>query len=844
MAIEDRLTALCEQAPAVVTGIDFVQVVQPHVQTKLRVFFIIDPDKLLVPMVATGAIPASFPPGQVEIVSTTRGDLPLRVTVTAATWQIVPTPAGNRTVLEIDTATPGGFTFYRLTIDDQPLNRVDRFFNAVVFSFKQGCPSVFDCRTRRDCPPEGLVDFPVDYLARDFESLRNALLDFSGQRYPLWQERFPADAGAMVMELAAALGDEFAYIQDRIAREGSLETLAERRSIRRHVALVDYSIDDGESATTWIDVQAAPGIQTSVPAGTRVWATPEGEAPMPYELGLGLADQIAGVSFWIASAWNAIEVHVPDPANPCLLAGATELYLVGEFPLLATLPPGATAATFWHGRPMLIRSDPADPAQPSRRFLVHITDVEVTQDPLVLVAGIPLTITRIAWEADDALAFDLCLSDATVHGNLVVATAGETFTDFFAIADKSAVAPADFDRVDIAVERQGALNEVDGTRAAILLKSLPQTETRGLGQLAAKPEVDLQEVQPSLSPTVPVRRWNWLPSLISAQGDDSNFTLDDGTWRSVISFDRPSGRYQHVDRASGAGMTIRFGDDEFGRTPADGTLFQLRYRTDVGIRANLPAESVNMISDPLHPGGPSPWPTLVGVATSISNPLAIVSGRDPQDLASIKQFAPEAFKAVPLRAVRDEDYVEIAERLPWVQRAGATARWTGSWLTEFVTVDPRGTVDVGAEHRAELEQEMDCVRQAGRPVIVLNPVYRPIDLRIRICVRPDAYEGQVLERVTFALAGPRRPGKPIPFFDPDNFTFGTPLYRAGLEAAIQDVPGVLGVEDIRMRVRGLFDWQDFQGFVFRPGDNRIIRLDNDPAKPEAGSLIVTTRSLT
>jgi hypothetical protein len=32
--------------------------------------------------------------------------------------------------------------------------------------------------------------------------------------------------------------------------------------------------------------------------------------------------------------------------------------------------------------------------------------------------------------------------------------------------------------------------------------------------------------------------------------------------------------------------------------------------------------------------------------------------------------------------------------------------------------------------------------------------------------------------------------------------------------------------------------------VFRPGDDRIIRLDNDPARPEAGSLIVTTRSLT
>src|SRR6516225_465504 len=102
MPMEDRLTALCEQAPAVVTGIDFIQVVQPHVQTQLRVFFIIDPDTLSVPMVATAAIPFPFPSGRIDIVSTTGGDLPIQVQVTAATWRIVPTPAGNRTVLEIN----------------------------------------------------------------------------------------------------------------------------------------------------------------------------------------------------------------------------------------------------------------------------------------------------------------------------------------------------------------------------------------------------------------------------------------------------------------------------------------------------------------------------------------------------------------------------------------------------------------------------------------------------------------------------------------------------------------------------------------------------------------------
>ena len=60
-------------------------------------------------------------------------------------------------------------------------------------------------------PPSNGVDYPVDYLARDFWSLRRALLDFAADRYPKWAERIEADQAVMLMEIMAALGDEFAY---------------------------------------------------------------------------------------------------------------------------------------------------------------------------------------------------------------------------------------------------------------------------------------------------------------------------------------------------------------------------------------------------------------------------------------------------------------------------------------------------------------------------------------------------------------------------------------------------------------------------------------------------------
>jgi hypothetical protein len=862
MPIEDRLTALCEQAPPLVTGIDFIQVVQPHVQTLLRVFFVVDPDTLSNPMVATAAMPVLMaPPQSVEIVSTTGGERLARVPVVSATWRRVSTAIGvDRTVLDVAVAEPGDFSPYRLTIVDPGDNRVDRFFNGVVFSFKQGCPSVFDCRRLLDCPPEEMVDWPVDYLARDFESLRNALLDFSAQRYPLWRERIPADQAVMLMELAAALGDEFAYIQDRIAREAHLETLVERRSLRRHARLVDYDIDDGASAATVLDIELAPGQQDAILAGIPVWATPEGEPPVPFTLGTGLADQLRGTSYWVSAAWNAMPVHVPDPSAPCLPAGSTELYLVGEFPLASQLPLAADPLRFWIDRPMLLRTDPADPAEPSRRHIVHITEVEVTTDPLVLEAGVPITITRIAWRPDDALPFDLCLSDATVHGNIVPATAGRTVVEYFAVADHSAVALADRPRVALAVERQGPLPDIEPAdrpvfhdaagrfdfgappvprvRPPIFLHSLAETERQGIGMIGGVPEVALREVD-DLASLLTQEDWRWVESMIEARSEEPRFTLDDGTWRKIITFDRIGGQIIHVDRASSQGFTIRFGDGEFGRIPADGALFEATYRTGGGTRANLPSESVRAVRDPLSPATPSP----LDIAQRVSNPFEITSGRDPQDAATVKQIAPEAYRAEPRRAVRDEDYRALAEKLPWVQRAGAVARWTGSWLTEFVTADPEGSFELSAERRAELEREMDCVRQAGRPVVVRDPVFVAIDLRIRICVRPEAYEGQVIERVTQALVGRRRPGRPIPFFDPDNFTFGQPLSRAALEAAIQNVPGVLGVDEIMIRVRGTHGWKLFDSFLLHLANDRILRLENDPDRPEAGSLIVTTRTL-
>lgn len=862
---EDRLTALLNQT--VVTGIDFIQVVDPADQTRLRVFFLVEPDTLESPLIEMADLPVTVPPEMVEIVSISGGERLAQVPVISATYRQI-TFDQPRTVLEIDTAEPGDFSIYRLTIrsaadPSQRETRIDRFFNGVEFSFKQGCPSLLDCKLPDpDCPTEELVDFPVDYLARDFVSFRNALLDFAAQRYPGWAEKIEADAGVMLAEIMAALGDELAYIQDRYGREAYLATATQMRSLRHHARLIDYPIDEGLSASTWLDLtvrETAGGV--FVDAGSLVWAPAQGEAPIPFELGFGLlaeAETRAAVAaqgeefipeqFWVHAAWNNLSVHIPDESESCLPVGATELFLQGHVPTDDQLPITPADETerlqFWQGRPMVLQTTPADPSVPRRRHLVHIVEIEQTTDPLCLdEGGQPLEITRIRWDDAEALPFELCLRDLRVRGNIVWATAGKTEREWFAIRPEALPGEVILsDEVARAIERQGPLNDLECQRSVTYRYSLQQTETQGLGWLDhggnLRPEIELQVVDAvSLAPPALEDFWHWQSTLLDSTRFQEHYTLEEGTWRRVIGFRRTGETIIHTDYASGAGFTLRFGDGEFGRIPDEPTVFQVRYRTGPGSQANLPADTITNLSDPLT-NSPS---VLSGVIEAVTNPFAITNGRDPETAESIKQLAPEAFRALTFRAVRPEDYAEIAERLPWVQRAGARFRWTGSWLSTFVTADPLNAFELSTERQAELTNVMDCVRQVGREVFVHNPRYVNLDLEICFCVQPSAYPGQVQARVREALLGRSgiRPEKG--FFHPDNFTFGTPLKRSALEATIQAVPGVLGVEQMRIRARGITDWRPFDELIFAVGTDQIIRLRNNPRFPEQGSLRLRPR---
>src|SRR5262249_28726379 len=141
-----------------------------------------------------------------------------------------------------------------------------------------------------------------------------------------------------------------------------------------------------------------------------------------------------------------------------------------------------------------------------------------------------------------------------------------------------------------------------------------------------------------------------------------------------------------------------------------------------------------------------------------------------------------------------------ARRLAGVQGAVASYRWTGSWTTIFVAVDPEDRADLVdlPNGRTRLEPGFEArvrafltrFRLAGYDIELRPPRFVPVTLEIEVCAKHGYFRTDVVEAVRDALSDRLLPDGTRGFFHPSNFTFGQPLYLSRLYAAVERVEGV------------------------------------------------------
>jgi hypothetical protein len=735
--------------------------------------------------------------------------------------------------IEVRVSVPGDFSNYTLAISDQAL---DSFYAQVKFNFKAGCPSRFDCRAVQVCPPPVFAEPSIDYMAKDYASFRRALLDLIPTLKPSWTERHEADLGMVLLELLAYVGDQLSDYQDNVSNELYLSRARQRISVRRLARLIDYQMHDGASARAFIHFRLTKGTTGFLPAGsellTRINVPVSGKLPphLPVfsaaeaDAARNAADAVFETltDIQLSDQLDSIDIYTWGNSQCCLPRGTTSVYLVGD--LVATLPTDT-----WKLRPgdFLLFEEVLGPvtglptdADPAHRQVVRLTDVQSAQDPLEPdpITHVPPTLlTKVSWLPQDALTIPLCLSvklaDNTLvsgvsvaRGNLVIADQGRTVSEWFPgnPVDPSVPGIIIGPRAFRFLLQQGPLSfripstNGDGTakNVAALLTTDPNTATPQVTQLDVHTDTQI------------LPGWTEVPTLLESHPLDTDFAAET----------------ENDGRA-----LLRFGDGVYGLDPPSGAHIFVRYRIGVGTNGNVGADSLVHIIDP---GTVLNFPSL----TAVRNPLPAWGGIDPQPPEQVKLLAPAAFRAVQYRAVTEDDYAHAAELWPEVSQAVATFRWTGSWYTVFITIDPFGRNDVPDDLRERVATWVTSYTQAGYDLEINAPVYVPLDIVIDVCVDSYQFRGDVEEAVLKVLSNRLLPDGTRGFFYPDNFSFGQPLYLSQLYAAVVAVEGVDSASVTQFQRWGKLPNHELQQGYITMDRLEILRLDNDPNFPENGAL--------
>jgi hypothetical protein len=277
-----------------------------------------------------------------------------------------------------------------------------------------------------------------------------------------------------------------------------------------------------------------------------------------------------------------------------------------------------------------------------------------------------------------------------------------------------------------------------------------------------------------------------------------------------------------VEVESDGVAALRFGDGTNGRVPVTGTSFAAAYRIGNGFAGNVGADSI------VH------WAADANIQ-SCRNPLPASGGTDPETADQIRRRAPQAFLTQE-RAITMADYDAMTELDPQVQRAAATPRWTGSWYTVFVAVEPRGGGDPNLALQTNLKRELERYRLAGEDLEVDAPQYLSLDIELTVCVDPGYFRSNVEQGLLQVLSNRILPDGRKGVFYPDKFSFGQTVYLSPLYVAARSVAGVVSVTATRFQPQGVDTNQYLDAGAMKLGPLQVARLDNDRNFPNHGQL--------
>ena len=758
----------------------------------------------------------------------------------------------------------------------------------------------------------------INYLAKDYSTFRQLILDRLSLIMPGWTETHIADEGIALVEILAYTADYLSYYQDAVATEAYLSTARQRISVRRHVRLLDYAMHEGCNSRAWLQIQTATdnsgpwtvsssvlfisGFEDSPDTGVilsleELYNAPKGswQAFQP----------VAEKSSPVYEAHNRILFYTWGNHQCYLPAGATGATLEDPWQITADEKkaagierPRRRSLSLQAGDYLLLEealgpvSGVAADADPAHRWVVRLTEVRASFDPLN-----ELPILEVTWDRLDALPFSLCLSTdgpaphcqhikhvSVARGNMILVDQGMPATiellGTVPIATSAQSCGSEHQPSEITIT--GGAFTPSLANAQLNWRNTPDPKACGSAALIQDPRTALPDIsllslaplddgsgpmlsfaeyqnplilairltQEPMSPAtrllrerLPRKTLHLLKQFDPAKQIDQKLSVallaeiqkNTRAWtpRRDLLNSASDARDFVVEMDDAQVAHIRFGDGVLGIAPEAGETFFATYRTSSLGEGNVGRESIRHLA---YLDGPIDGSNLV-----IDNPLAAVGGTDPEPVDEVKMYAPGTFLTQLDRAITADDYAQLAERNPLVQRAAASLVWTGSRYEARVAIDPLGTDSPDPQLMQQVERYLFPFKRVGHDLSVVQAQYVPLDLTLDVKVAQGYLAAHVKRALLAALGNKKLPNGQLGLFHPDRLSFGESIYASQIIAAAQSQDGVESVTIARLE-RLLEEERDgmIDG-VLAIGPLGIAQLDNDPVHPERGRLRLQMR---
>lgn len=789
----------------------------------------------------------------------------------------------------------GDFSTYTMKLVD--VKNIDPRYQSLDFSFKNNCPSDLDCVTTCTSEPKQYVEPEINYLAKDYASFKQLILDRLAQLMPDWNERHAPDLMITLIEILAYVGDYLSYYQDAAATEAYLSTARKRISVRRHARLVDYKLHEGCNSRAWMSVEFGSEYSNTLPdlfdeqsPATLVtnlrsdlqinttqinWEDIKGPSVGPFEVFEPLPLPLQSPSSSFNSFRTKIEFYTWGEKQYHLPKGCTSATLKDKYVGMDINAPRALDS-LKAGDVLIfeevIRSETGEKNTDSnslRRHAVKLTSVCTQEDGLFQIDKRPIPILNIEWAEEDALPFSLMISGITAaplcepienisiaRGNVFLADFGKTVElEYLGMVStawslpqcEGSGIPSEIESIPVRFRPHLSLSpltfaepvpkDVSGLNSASSF--LIQNERNAL------PRVELFSLPARLCRHFDFSLLhNFIPKIIHEKVNDSFFLEFKGKLPPCLSEcfqdDRlPVTRWEpRFDL-----LSSQTDDFHFVVEIDDQGIAQLRFG-DGTLGAQPEAGSVFYASYRVgngargNVGADSISYLISGGNLKVRNLLPAVGGTEPEPISEAKLYAPGSFRKIMERAITADDYRLLAQRNKKLQRAAAELVWAGSWYEADVFIDQLGNEVPLSTLLDAVKNDLRQYRRMGHDIRVRAAKYVPIELILAVHVKPHYQQAHVKAALLDSFSNRSLAGGNRGFFHPDNFSFGDSVEVSHIITAGM---AVSGVEDIAvMKLKRMFEMDSGaleKGFLAM-SSQEIAQLNNDPNFPEHGKLVI------